>query len=181
MLGKPAHVSRYYVSKPQIGIRAAWIDQDFHTRYFVFDGSVGFIRKFNTFVKNDFWGVGLRGLYEAEFLLGSYLSIYGKAAASLLFGKFDLSQRQISNLGYEVEDSFYRVKPNTELAAGFSWSRFFNKKQYLVTCKVGYEFHHWWDQLQARRFFDADPASNDTVSRGDLSFNGFMFGLNIDF
>ncbi|NGX33450.1 MAG: hypothetical protein K1060chlam4_01518, partial [Candidatus Anoxychlamydiales bacterium] len=28
---------------------------------------------------------------------------------------------------------------------------------------------------------DTDPTANDTVSRGDLSFNGFEFAVNIDF
>ncbi|NGX40911.1 MAG: hypothetical protein KR126chlam4_00742, partial [Candidatus Anoxychlamydiales bacterium] len=31
------------------------------------------------------------------------------------------------------------------------------------------------------KFFDGDPTANDTVSRGDLSFNGFMFGLHLEF
>ncbi|NGX63090.1 MAG: hypothetical protein KR126chlam6_00497 [Candidatus Anoxychlamydiales bacterium] len=64
---------------------------------------------------------------------------------------------------------------------GIAWSRFFHKNQYLASLKIGYEFHHWWDQNQSRRFFDPDPVANDTVSRGDLSFNGFIFGLHLDF
>jgi len=60
-------------------------------------------------------------------------------------------------------------------------SKFYHQEQYKVSLKVGYEFHQWWDQNQARRFFDTDPSATDTVSRGDLSFNGFMFSLDIDF
>jgi hypothetical protein len=84
-------------------------------------------------------------------------------------------------LEYKTEDSFYCVEPNAELGIGISWGKFFHKNQYKVSLKVGYEFHQWWDQNQARRFFDTDPVANDTVSRGDLSFNGFLFGLNVDF
>jgi len=80
-----------------------------------------------------------------------------------------------------VEDSFYNVQPNAELGLGLCWSKFYHKNQYLVSVKVGYEFHQWWDQNQARKFFDTDPVANDIVSRGDLSFNGFHFGLQIDF
>ncbi len=113
-----------------------------------------------------------------------------KAAFALLFGKFDTSQESDIILGtgtggsefqYKTEDSFYSVQPNAELGMGFSFSKFYHKNQYQVSLKVGYEFHHWWDQNQSRRFFDLDPTANDTVSRGDLSFNGLTFGINLDF
>jgi len=188
-ISKPYHVSRYYISNPMFGIRAGWIDQDYHIRYFS-AGIGGPLIKRNTWLKNDYWGAGIRGLYEGQFLLGSGFSFYGKIAFALLFGKFDLSQQSenltVADIGnraleYRTEDSFYSVQPNAELGMGFSWSRFFHKNQYQISLKVGYEFHHWWDQNQARKFFDSDPTSTDNVSRGDLSFNGFMFGLHVEF
>ncbi len=180
MIGKPYHVSRCYISNPMFGVRAAWIDQDYHIRYFM--NTFNF--KQNVFAKNDYWAVGLRGYYEGNFLIGSGWFLYGKAAFALLFGKFDTSQHSdidpISGFKYKTEDSFYCVQPNAELGMGISWSKFFHKNQYKVAVKVGYEFHHWWDQNQMRKFFNPDPVANDTVSRGDLSFNGFMIGLNVD-
>ena len=187
MIGKPYHVSRYFTSNPMFGLRAGWIDQDYHIRYFQDDRF-----KRNVWLKNDYWGAGLRGSYEGQFLLGSGWSIYGKAAFALLFGKFDLSQQSENPTQsvsspfnqlweYKTEDSFYSVQPNAELGLGFSWSSFFHQNQYQVSLKVGYEFHHWWNQNQARKFFDSDPTANDTVSRGDLSFNGFMFGVHCEF
>jgi len=35
MIGKSYHVSRYFVSNPMFGVRAAWIDQDYHIKYFI--------------------------------------------------------------------------------------------------------------------------------------------------
>ncbi len=179
MVGKPYHVSRYYISNPMFGVRAGWIDQDYHIRYFSSH------LKNNVWLKNDYWGIGLRGSYEGQFLLGSGWSIYGKAGFALLFGKFDTSQQSEwvdgASFDYKTEDSFYTVKPNAELGLGLAWSSFFQKNQYQVSVKVGYEFHQWWDQNQARKFFDRDPTANDIVSRGNLSFNGFMFGLHLEF
>ncbi len=177
MIGKPYHVSRYFTSNPSFGFRAGWIDQDYHVRYFTNVEN-------NVWLKNDFWGAGLRGAYESQFILGSGFSFYGKMAFALLFGKFDISQQSENSvvaLEYKTEDSFYNVQPNAELGLGIAWSNFFHKNQYHVSVKVGYEFHHWWNQNQARKFFDTDPTANDTVSRGDLSFNGFMFGLHLEF
>ncbi len=183
MIGKPYHVSRYFISNPMFGIRAGWIDQDYHIRYNLFS-----VQR-NVWLKNDYWGVGLRGYYEGQFLLGGGWFIYGKAAFALLFGKFDISQESdvivggsgSTNFQYKTEDSFYSVQPNAELGMGISFSKYFHNNQYQVSLKVGYEFHHWWDQNQARKFFATDPAANDTTSRGDLSFNGFMFGLHLEF
>jgi len=177
MIGKPYHISRYYISNPMFGIRAGWIDQDYHIRYFTHEEN-------NVWLKNDYWGAGIRSAYEGQFLLGSGWSIYGKAAFSLLFGKFDISQQSENSSilkEYKTEDSFYTVQPNAELGIGISWSKFYHKNQYQVSLKIGYEFNQWWDQNQARKFFDVDPTANDTVSRGDLSFNGFMFGLHVEF
>jgi Legionella pneumophila major outer membrane protein precursor len=180
MMGKPYHVSRYYISSPMFGIRAGWIDQDYLIRGFE-DNSY----ERNVHLTNDYWGVGLRGYYEGQFLLGSGWYIYGKAAFALLFGKFDITQNSDNpahtTAEYDFVDSFYSVQPNAEIGFGIAWSKFFNKNQYQVSLKVGYEFHHWWDQNQARKFYNTDPVANDTVSRGDLSFNGFMFGLHFEF
>ncbi len=168
MIGKPYHVSRYFVSNPMFGIRTGWIDQDFHVRYYINN-----IER-SVWLKNDYWGAGLRGFYEGQFLLGGGWYIYGKAAFALLFGKFDISQESDMVLGsgtgasefqYKTEDSFYSVQPNAELGMGISFSKYYYKNQYQVSLKIGYEFHHWWDQNQARKFFDADPAANDTTSR----------------
>jgi hypothetical protein len=180
MLGKPYHVSRCFISNPMFGVRAAWIDQDYHVRYYI-DNT-----KKSVTLKNDYWAVGLRGAYEGDFLIGSGWSFYGKAAVALLFGKFDISQESdVDQLGgvyrYNVEDCFYSVQPNAELGFGVSWSKFYYKNQYKIAVKAGYEFHHWWNQNQLRKFYYTNPVSTDTVSRGDLSFDGFMFGLLVDF
>ena len=78
MIGKPYHVSRYFTSNPSFGFRAGWIDQDYHVRYFTNVEN-------NVWLKNDFWGAGLRGAYESQFMLGSGFSFYGKMAFALLF------------------------------------------------------------------------------------------------
>ncbi|NGX36416.1 MAG: hypothetical protein K1000chlam1_01262 [Candidatus Anoxychlamydiales bacterium] len=186
-LGKGYHVSRYFISNPKFGVRAAWIDQDMTFRYSFMTGDLNGVK---VTAKNDYWAAGLLAGYDGQFIASKNWSIYAKTLFSLLFGKFDISQhaawRTISTgpsspQSYDVEDSFYSIQPNAELGAGLAWSRSLNKGEHLLSIKVGYEFIHFWDQNQLRRFFDLDPASNDTVSRGDLSFNGFQFAINLDF
>ena len=181
MMGKPYHVSRYYVSSPKFGLRAAWIDQNYHVRYF-------YLSENNVNVENDYWGVGLTTSYEGQFLLGSGWYIYGKALVSLLYGNTTVDQK--SDVGtvdagvlanYVYYENSYNIKPAAEVEMGFSWGKYFNKGQYLASLKLGYQFQQWWNQFQARKFFDVNPASNDTISRRDLSFNGLVLGIGLDF
>jgi len=180
MFGKSYHISRFYVCNPMFGIRSAWIDQDYHVRYYINN-----IAKDNVYLKNDYWAVGLRGYYDANFLLGKGWHIFAKAAFALLFGKFDISQFSSVNvlfnsLRYKLENSFYCMQPNAELQLGFCKSIYLNKDHCFFTLKLAYEFQHWWNQNQARKFFDRDPVANDITSRGDLSFNGFVFSMRFE-
>ncbi|NGX63617.1 MAG: hypothetical protein KR126chlam6_01030 [Candidatus Anoxychlamydiales bacterium] len=174
-ISKPYHVSRYYTSNPKLGIQAAWVDQDYHLRYYTIN------RKHNVFNKNDFWGVGLEAGYDAEFLLGKNFTLYANILYALLFSKFDISQiaTTLTIYNYNLSDSFYKVMPNAKIGLGFTWSRMFNNKT-IATLEVGYELQQWWSMNQLRRFFDTDPTANDTVSRSDLTFNGLVVALRID-
>ena len=109
MIGKPYHVSRYFTSNPMFGIRAGWIDQDYLIRYF--ENQI----ERDVWLKNDYWGAGLRGYYEAQFIIGSGFLIWGKAAFSLLFGKFDISQQSEAintTRGYQY---YFRVQNRRQL------------------------------------------------------------------
>jgi len=174
-ISRPYHVSRYYTSEPKLGIQAAWVDQDYHLRYYTIN------RKHNVFNKNDFWGIGLEAGYDAEFLLSKNFSIYANILSALLFSKFDISQRAatLTIYNYNLSDSFYKVMPNAKIGLGFTWSRIFNNKT-IAILEVGYELQQWWSMNQLRRFFDTDPAANDTVSRSDLTFNGLVVALRIN-
>jgi len=179
-VGKPYHVSRYFVSHPMLGIRTAWIDQDFHVRHF----SRPSLAKMNAFFKNDFWGVGLRALYRGEFRLGSDWVIFGKTAFSLLFGKFDVTSHSepLISGGYSITESFYDAEPNVEFGLGVCWNKFFHKNQYRVSFNAAYEFHHWWDQNRLK--YALNPFINAAIfesTKSDLSFNGFSFGLHLEF
>jgi hypothetical protein len=184
MMGKPFHPSRFFILQPFFGIRAAWIDQDIIARYTLSD-TVKMI------AKNDFWGVGLRGGFESEYLMGCGWNLFGHLSTSMLYGKFDTSQQ----LGYgtygnyELDQDFYKNNPNLEMKLGISWGQFFAKNTYHVSLKVAYEFHQWFKQNQLRRFLDGGAAntpetaaiSSNMPVNGDLSFNGFSFRLQFDF
>lgn len=185
-LGKPYHISRYVVFNPYFGLRGAWIDQDYLAQYGGLYNDEA-ISGAEMDAKNDFWGAGIRAGLDTEWILGGGWFLFGKASASILFGKFDIAQTSIlgpaNNLRtYEVKDEFYHNSPNLDITMGISWGHYFNRNQHHIGLQIAYEMIQWWDQFRLRRFFDAQSTiSNDAVSRGDLTFNGVSFRLIFNF
>lgn len=181
---KPYHISRYLVFNPHIGARAAWIDQHFSVDYSGYVGTGAGENRAIHHGDNDFWGIGLRSGLDTNWRLGKGWTLFGNVAGSLLFGQFDVEQSLIlptGGDGFDLDNDMYQNVPNMEIAMGLGWGRFFNKQQYRVDLKLGYEFHVWWDQLNLRRFWSGAPQyANDVVSRGNLTLNGFSLKLQLD-
>ncbi|NGX48420.1 MAG: hypothetical protein K940chlam5_00005 [Candidatus Anoxychlamydiales bacterium] len=178
-ISKPYHVSKYYISKPSIGIRGALINQKYKIAYEIVNMTA------TLRAKNDYLGIGLKAGYAADFIITSNFSFYAKTNFALLYGRVDLSQispGEISPLTrYTIEEKTYQIQPNSEIAFGLSFDRSSKNTINKLSIKVGYEFLHFWDQIQLKRFMDLDPTAVKTVSRNNLKFNGLIFGLALDF
>ncbi|NGX29742.1 MAG: hypothetical protein KR126chlam4_00294 [Candidatus Anoxychlamydiales bacterium] len=177
-ISKPYHVSKYYISKPSIGIRGALINQKYKIAYDIAN-TITTLR-----AKNDYLGVGLKAGYSADFIITSNYSFYAKTNFALLYGRIDLSQKSPGEVSaftrYTIKEKTYRVQPNSEIAFGLSFDRSFKNTINKLSIKVGYEFLHFWDQIQLKRFMDEDPTAVKTVSRNNLKFNGLVFSLSFD-
>jgi Legionella pneumophila major outer membrane protein precursor len=188
-LGKPHHISRCFIVNPYFGIRAAWIDECYLSRYggsFVGDLQASIPEAINGVdmsASNDFWGVGLRAGFASDWKLGKGFYLFGSTAASILYTKFEIDQSVAQgDRSYSVNDDFKHNIPNVEISLGLGWSCLFNCQKNLFTLRVAYEHHHWWNINQLRRFYDATVwSANDKVSRGDLALNGVSVRLAFDF
>ena len=190
-LGKPYHVSRFLILNPHFGLRAAWIDQHFGAHYsgLIGVGSSDLASGAVQHADNDFWGFGSRAGLKSEWIIGKGWSLFGNIAASLLFGQFTVNQKAAvgtSNLaGFDVDYDFYQNVANMEMQLGISWQKYFAKDKYRISVSGAYEFHEWWDQNNLRKFFangitDAAIIQSDTVSRGNLSLDGFTLSIRFD-
>jgi hypothetical protein len=191
---RPYHLSRFLIADPHFGIRAAWIDQDYLARYSGIAWTLpdtANLDEIDMVGRNNYWGVGARFGLDSEWLLGSNFSLFGKFAASLLYGKFHVLQHTtLANANdAEVDHEFYQIEPNMDLALGAAWGRFYSKSKYYVAVKVGYEFHHFWHQNNFRKWWRKDISTaagqkyavSETTPRGDLDVGGFDFQIRIDF
>jgi hypothetical protein len=191
-LTKPYYVSRYLVVNPHFGLRGGWIDQHFSVDYSGTSASARTVHH----GENDFWGIGTRAGIDTDWILGKGWALFGNIAASMLFGKFEIDQNLTIpsvGTGFDINHDFYQNTPNFEIVLGLGWGMHFNKHRNHVGLRAAYEFHEWFDQLNLRKFTSgsvgtptaATPVAtgaytNDTVSRGNLTLNGFSLRVQFD-
>ncbi len=192
-LGKPFHVSYFFVMHPHVGLRAAFIGQSYLARYCSAIGVAGTASTVGAEMKadNDYWGVGIRGGIETEWLFGKGWFLFGNFAAAILYGQFDIDQStDTTGGGYTIHDHVTTNSPDFDVALGLAWGHYFLKDTFHLTLKFAYEFQNWTDMNRFRKFYDsntdssanqASPISNETVSRGDMTINGFAFKILMDF
>lgn len=182
-LGKAYHVSRYLVLNPHFGFRAAWIDEHFSVNYSgTFGGDAsGAIHHSD----NDMWGIGARAGIDTDWRLGKGWCLFGNLSFAMLFSQFDIDQHlsvdTTINEGFDIDNDFYQNIPNVELAVGLGWGHHFNRDKYHVALRFAYEFQDWFNILNLKKFSSGSATyTNDTVSRGDLTLNGFSLRLQLD-
>lgn len=188
LFGKPIDVSNLYVLKPHFGIRTAWIDQHFSVRY---NGTFENVSPVIHHALNDFWGVGARIGANNEFYVGKAgLLFFGNFAASIVFGKFNVSQDLPFTGaidGFDFTYATFQNIPNIECAIGFGWETFLMNRRYHLCFRASYEFQQWFDQLRLRRFYSGAGGivgdgkyPNSELSRNNFTLNGFSLRFQFD-
>lgn len=129
-------------------------------------------RIFDDSQKYEGWGP-LLGL-EAEWEIGCGFSLYGSAAAGLLYGDYhvhfvdsDVFTPPFSTSVFSDDTRHvHGFDANIDLAIGIQWQMAFCDS-YLVNMRLGFEHHEYFNQ------------SHIGTNRGDLSFDGGIFSLGI--
>lgn len=199
-LRKPYYVSRYLVFKPHFGLRGGSINQHFSVDYgggYASSGITGCSACSSVTCPtmgsgrtihhgdNDFRGIGVRAGIDTDWIVGKGWSLLGSISASMLSGKFSISQNMIlpqgitcpdlltcvnANCqnaasvvslidGYDFNDEFYQNIPNLEMSLGLSWDRKFDKDRYCFRVEAAYEFIAWWNMLQMRKFYSSTSST----------------------
>ncbi|NGX62830.1 MAG: hypothetical protein KR126chlam6_00232 [Candidatus Anoxychlamydiales bacterium] len=179
-IGKNVYLGKYVLFEPNIGLKAAWIDQ----KYFVnINAQWGTNDPFldGTFNGDiDFKGIGIRAGVNTEFHFLKYFYLFGDVKFSILASKFVLFQKSISfnstpTLQDVEQNQIIRTEtPVFENISGVG-SNFSLKDIVTISLKVGYETQIWFRQNRFVRFFDAVTPSSGTDS---INEDFFLSGLN---
>ncbi len=188
VLGKDFYVGKSLSVRPFIGPRTAWIDQKFKVDYINAAIMPGATLSDSIEMSCDYWGLGPRAGVDMQWWLTKRFNIYATAAISLLYGEFNIHQKEqaeIEELMFSVEplqfhDSFHIARPITDLGIGFGWDTLFAYDSLHIGLKVGWEQHVFFDQNQFIRFVNS--STNSLLSnRGDLALEGLIASLRLDF
>jgi hypothetical protein len=162
------------------GLRVANIGQRNQVTYDGVDFTNGTVN-----IDRYFSGHGLRLGGQANLDLGSDISLFGRAAGSLLYSTISTSQQETNNDGTDLlvnlnRTATGRVVPVMELAAGLQWQPLV-AEQLNLDFAVGYEFQNWFNVADTTRYVDNSGTGVITQDENDLSFSGFFFRLGLLF
>ncbi|NGX62831.1 MAG: hypothetical protein KR126chlam6_00233 [Candidatus Anoxychlamydiales bacterium] len=182
---KGFYLGEKFLFKPNIGIKAAWINQTYLINMKIqwgagdpfhdgeFDGNL------------EFRAVGMKTGLASEFHFLKYLYLYGEAGFSFLHSTFDLEEKIISFSTAEAEHiltqefKFDTNLPVIEYIAGIG-SDFSIREKIKVKLKIGYEMQTWFRQNQFIRAFEQEISVSEPASK-DFSLSGLSFRLGFQF
>lgn len=197
--GRQVCLSQCLTIRPHIGIRAAWINQNYNiVNTVITPDTTADIQAVK--LKSDFEGVGLRGGMDSQWDLGCGMSLYGNASASVLYGNFNVkSENDFSSTGATLEnlfsitqkDDFCACRAVTDAAMGLRWKGCFCNDSIAVTFQVGWEHHLFFNQNQFEDFVKLQgipqynpiegEIKNPQLYHGALCLKGVTIGAKIDF
>jgi hypothetical protein len=177
--GRKFYTSSCFVLRPQFGLRFARINQNYRVESEINSNPLSLLLTLESDVKSrsNFLAVGPRVGLDIDIDVGCGLSLFGQAAGSLVFGKFDNHAREIlrnyinfgSAIGkftYEEQSSAQRSsRAITDIALGLRWDRCFTwcGRCHPVSLAFAWE-HHAFYGLNAFDF-----AARGVALTGDIT------------
>ncbi len=163
-LGREFRVRKWLTLRPYGGLRSAWIRQRFQVNYSngtVFSGTL--IRPFtgqnlSVHMKNNFWGLGLRGGVDSDWGFGEGFSAFGNLAASLLVGQFKIEQIETRTTASPIEtrlnitDTSFVARPILDMILGLRYESLLYEDRYFLELQLAWEQHLFFKQNQLMKF-----------------------------
>ncbi len=179
-MGRSFWVGKYLSVRPYMGIRGAWIDQEFKIKY---DYATVPEIKGRLKMQSDFEGVGARAGLDMRFALYNGWSLYGLATASLLYGHFDCDFHQKSDLHKiaRTEDGFHRGISTVQMGLGVRWDTFFHHRRYHFGIAAGWEQNIWYGITQFNHYNSQLQAGSHAQNNADLTLQGGTLSARFDF
>jgi len=200
-LSRQFYVGKWLSVKPRLGLRAAWIDQDFHAKYHAFfitnAGSFPFHTRFKC--KQEFSGIGAKLGSDLQFYMTKAWSILGNLSTSLLWGSTELKEKTNGRVFADSTNSFPetiklkqtidKLRANLEGQLGLQWQTYYHQGKYRFATSALYTFSYWFNQNQLTNqvvgfppTIDLSfPALEETTAFGDLQLQGLNIQFEFDF
>lgn len=189
LLSRPYCVSRTLITRPFFGFRGIRLDQEIDVTY---SGGRDFVNADGTVEwESEYMGYGLHAGMEWNLNFCKWFGFYASAAGSIVTGETDdyvvqegpegTSGSSITKANINIEEEQWVSLNGYQLSAGFSFEYCFCNCVYSIL-NLGYEFTHWNNVPQVRRFVDGiQEGVNVPAARGCLAFHGPVVRLELHF
>ncbi len=181
---------------PFAGVQGLQIKQELDALYqggdFVLTPAQPFIGGINADPARVKWdsnlqAIGLKAGLDMNYRWYCGLGLYGSFAGSVLASKTDIHHKQqVLDSNGSVTENLINLKekenvciPGYQVSAGFSWDTCCTDCFYFIF-KVGYEFNHWFNTPQLRRYHDGNEGVSSDSS-GNIGFHGATLSVNFYF
>lgn len=187
---------RAYFSSPRLGLsihsglQGASIRQQFQANY-----SGGSVVNDPTYFRgeNNFQAIGLFSAFGMSWILSDQWKLLGKFQGSLNFGKYNLSQKNVSaifdlsgsapyGLHDNLQQTCYRTRFAYEAELGAEWEWTWKNKTKLAL-QLMYNLSEWLHLNQLRKFTFVNSSNSRYFysANGNLGFQGFSFATRVDY
>ncbi|MBI2743354.1 MAG: autotransporter domain-containing protein [Chlamydiales bacterium] len=175
--------------RPQIGLRGAWINQDYDIDYLYSNGSGSIAHDQD--MDNDFSGLGLRAGLDSQWAITPHFGFFGNISASIVGGKFHVTEEFTETLNtilpprrgvyVNLHDHFFDLAPEVEIMLGFHLEPGSSKNRYRLEIDLGWEYIVWFNQNQLYLFTSSDMRGVGIRERGNLNFQGLVLSAKLHF
>lgn len=168
---------------PYLGVFGAIINQK--QNIFNYNATNGFGVSGNVFVfrKNDFWGIGPRFGFAANWNLTQQFSLIFDANFAYLLGKINTKNNyQVLNIPSalaSLDSKIWCLRPMGSAFVGLNWEGCVSDCS-TFSLSLGYEFQYWWHQWHSTSNLIDDLLSGEG-RWGNLSLNGLVASIGISF
>lgn len=179
--------------RPFLALSTGWLDQKFNI-----DASGGVsqggaaltVLDDDIDMKNDFWGIGPKFGLKTNWNLGCGFSLFGNGNIAILYGEFDLSQKE--KILFEGltpattyldirKDKFWLSRVYLDFILGFRWEWIFCCGDYSLGFEAAWENLFFFGQNQLMRFTDDTNPGIQLPVKGDLTIQGLTLTASFGF
>ena len=176
----------WFLLRSYVGLRSAWIDQEFDVKYGggVFSNGPDLVAMTNNAgydqidMENNYWGLGPRIGIEPQVNLGAGFRFYGNGCISYEVGYFYLVQDEVylAKVRFHEKRRPFELRWILDASAGLLWETFLCNERFALTFKLGWEYHLFFHQFQLKKDqFGIVPNNRDLVLNGGAFSGRFSF------
>ncbi len=180
-LARPFYNGTKLTLTPFFGVRAAWINQKYNISYTSLSGNV--IASHNN---STSWGLGARGGFSGNWLLGYGFRVQGSAAGSLLYTQYNINHSESNQASTTPGNNYFSASQKEkcgrfigEVGLGLGWGMYVNKNREHFDILASYDFTYLPNQNVMRLKGDYNNYSSEGAQ--DLMLQGLTVRATLDF